>query len=105
MLASTNAISGKNFCTSAKHAFKLIGAICIRFAVVSGLGVIIHYIGLIFIMTGTCACGYFIFTGLHHTTAPAIPMDCYVILSYAPVSADIFTETAAVQPPSANVAS
>jgi len=76
------AILGKNFCTSAKNAFKLIAANCVRFAVVSGLGGIIHYIGLIFIMAGSSACGYFILTGLHDTTSPVIPMCCYVVLSY-----------------------
>merc|ERR1712216_431759 len=57
------AILGTNFCQSAKNAFKIIAANALRFGVVSGLGSIIHYIGLVAIMAGTCAIGYYVLTG------------------------------------------
>ncbi|CAE8692261.1 unnamed protein product, partial [Polarella glacialis] len=76
------ALHGTNFCTSAKKAFFLILRNALRFGTVALLGAIIHWIGFMFILVATVACGYFIITAMHPEISPGIPLLVYLFMSY-----------------------
>ncbi|CAE8630585.1 unnamed protein product [Polarella glacialis] len=76
------ALHGTNFCTSAKKAFFLILRNALRFGTVALLGAIIHWIGFMFIVVATVACGYFIIAAMHPEISPGIPLLVYLFMSY-----------------------
>lgn len=76
------ALLGKNFCTSAKNAFQLWMRNFARFGAVMALGTILHFLGFVFITSGTAILGYFILQAMHSKVTPVIPMIAYIAIGY-----------------------
>jgi len=76
------ALFGKNFCTSAKAAFWLIFRNLARFGTVATLGVIIHNIGFMFIMTMTGMIGLQTMTSIYPEKSPIFPGLMFLGIGY-----------------------
>merc|ERR1719379_274984 len=64
------ALMGTNFCTSAKNAFFLILRNALRFAVITMLSHIVHFIGMVLITAATAVLGYFILGAMYEDINP-----------------------------------
>jgi len=76
------ALTGKNFCISAKNAFWLIMNNALRFGMVAILGSIIHNIGFVCITVGTALVGYFLVRAMHEEVSPVMPVIVFVFMGY-----------------------
>jgi len=76
------ALTGNNFCTSARKAFFLILRNVIRFGTLAALSGIIHAIGFVFIMSATVVVGYFLMREMHDDISPFMPIVCFILVSY-----------------------
>jgi choline transporter-like protein 2/4/5 len=56
------ALSGKNFCSSAKEGFEIVWSNPIRYAVVSGVGEVVMFLGKLLIACSTTSCVYLYIT-------------------------------------------
>eukprot|EP00428_Durinskia_dybowskii_P011728 CAMPEP_0170225016 /NCGR_PEP_ID=MMETSP0116_2-20130129/12214_1 /TAXON_ID=400756 /ORGANISM="Durinskia baltica, Strain CSIRO CS-38" /LENGTH=978 /DNA_ID=CAMNT_0010475731 /DNA_START=21 /DNA_END=2957 /DNA_ORIENTATION=+ len=75
-------LTGNNFCVSAKTAFFLIFRNMVRFGVVTALGGIVHLIGFLFIVSGTCMVGYLMLRSMHEDVSPFVPLVCFTMIGY-----------------------
>jgi solute carrier family 44 protein 1 (choline transporter-like protein)/choline transporter-like protein 2/4/5 len=76
------AISGKNFCTSAREAFSLIVRNAGRYVAVGAVTTMLQLLGILFITGGTGASGYFILKAIHPEVAPWFCFAFYLIMGY-----------------------
>jgi len=76
------ALTGKNFCSSAKSAFFLIVRNAIRFGTVAALSYGINVIGYVCIISGSVVSGYFVLRAMHDEVSPVAPLVAYLFVSY-----------------------
>jgi len=76
------AISGKNFCASAKDAFALITRNSGRYVAVGTVTTMLQLLGILFITGGTGASGYFILVAIHPEVSPWFCFTFYLIMGY-----------------------
>jgi len=81
------ALTGKNFCSSAKDAFFLILRNPLRFGVVNGIGAIFIFFGKIFVAAITALIGFLVITKVDRYSAelysPFIPTFIMFVFAYA----------------------
>eukprot|EP00927_Polykrikos_kofoidii_P026657 TRINITY_DN23703_c0_g1_i1.p1 TRINITY_DN23703_c0_g1~~TRINITY_DN23703_c0_g1_i1.p1 ORF type:complete len:836 (+),score=118.48 TRINITY_DN23703_c0_g1_i1:353-2509(+) len=77
------ALLGDPFCTSARNAFFLILNNAVRFGMLSGLGMVIHVIGKLFVMAMTGVCGFWCLEGIYPDVKSPIFLTCiYMCMGY-----------------------
>jgi len=76
------ALKGTSFCKSAWKAGEIIAKNILRFGVVATLGNVLHYIGVLFIMSATGTVGYFIVKEMHTDINPVVPLILYIVVGY-----------------------
>ena len=81
------ALSGKNFCASAKDAFFLILRNPVRFGVVGGIGSIFTLFGKVFVASITALIGFLVITKVDRYSeelySPFIPTFIIFVFAYA----------------------
>jgi len=88
------ALTGKNFCTSAKAAFWLIMRNALRFAVIAVLSHIVHVVAMVLICGLTAVLGYFILQQMYADVNPIAPTIIYAAIGW--MTAKLFVGTFAL---------
>lgn len=76
------ALTGKNFCASAKKAFWIIFRNGARFGVFAILGGIINFLGVALIVCSTLFMGYYMLMLMHEDISPVMPMILFGMMAY-----------------------
>jgi len=76
------AISGKNFCSSARESLSLVVRNAGRYMAVGSVTTMLQLLGVLFITGGTGASGYFILKAIHPEVPPWFCFAFYLLMGY-----------------------